>query len=137
MPDYRSDHSTNVRVMSFRTTMTRTALLWRSTAAATVSRHRASQYIPAPLPGIAASMFFSGICVMTASMVSNSDAIDDEFSTTPLGYAAKWGNRDVVTLLLERGADPNKAGAEWATPLAWAKRKGRAEIASDLRRAVA
>ena len=29
-----------------------------------------------PPPGIAASMFFSGICVMTASMVSNRDATD-------------------------------------------------------------
>jgi hypothetical protein len=61
------------------------------------------------------------------------DAIDDEFSSTPLGYAAKWGNREVAALLLERGADPNKAGASWATPLAWARRKGHVEIATDLR----
>ncbi len=61
------------------------------------------------------------------------NAIDDEFSSTPLGYAAKWGKREIVTLLLERGADPNKAGAPWATPLAWALRKGHSEIAADLR----
>ena len=32
--------------------------------------------IPAPMPGIAPFGAFSGICVMTASMVSNRDAID-------------------------------------------------------------
>lgn len=63
------------------------------------------------------------------------DAIDDEYSSTPLGYAARWGHREVVTLLLEGGADPNKAGAEWATPLAWARRKGHATIEADLREA--
>jgi hypothetical protein len=31
----------------------------------------------------------------------------------------------LVRLFLERGADPVEAGAElWATPLAWAKKKG-------------
>ncbi len=30
-----------------------------------------------PPPGIAASLFFSGICVTTASVVSSNDAIDD------------------------------------------------------------
>ena len=41
----------------------------------------------------------------------------------------------MVALLLERGADPNKSGAPWATPLAWARKKGHAEIESDLLRA--
>ena len=34
MPDYRSDHSTNVRVMSFRTTMTRSTRSSRMSAEA-------------------------------------------------------------------------------------------------------
>jgi ankyrin repeat protein len=41
----------------------------------------------------------------------------------------------MVGFLLERGADPNQAGAPWATPIAWAKRKGHDEIAADLSRA--
>ena len=60
------------------------------------------------------------------------NAIDEEYQSTPLGYAAHWGKREVVALLLEGGADPNKSGAPWATPLAWARKKGRAEIESDL-----
>jgi hypothetical protein len=63
------------------------------------------------------------------------NAIDDEYRSTPLGYAAHFGKRDIVTLLLQRGADPNKAGAPWAMPLAWAIKKGHAEIEADLRRA--
>jgi hypothetical protein len=61
--------------------------------------------------------------------------VDDEFRTTPLGFAARWGRRDVIRLLLDHGADANTAGAEWATPLAWAEKRGRAEIARDLRAA--
>ena len=63
------------------------------------------------------------------------DAIDDEFRSTPLGIAARWGTRDVVRLLLERGANPNASGAPWATPLAWAVKKSHSDIASDLRAA--
>jgi len=63
------------------------------------------------------------------------DLIDDEYSSTPLGYACRWGHREIVRLLLDRGADPNKAGASWATPLSWATRKGHREIEADLRRA--
>jgi len=61
--------------------------------------------------------------------------IDDEYQSTPLGFAARWGHRDMATFLIERGADPNKAGAEWATPLTWARKKGHSDIESDLRRA--
>jgi ankyrin repeat protein len=55
-------------------------------------------------------------------------AIDDEYSSTPLGMAARWGHIEMVELLLKQGADPNRAGASWATPLAWARKKGHNEI---------
>jgi uncharacterized protein len=61
------------------------------------------------------------------------DAIDGEYSSTPLGYAARFGNPEMAELLLARGADPHKAGAAWAEPLAWAEKKGHSEIAQMLR----
>jgi ankyrin repeat protein len=50
--------------------------------------------------------------------------IEEEYQSTPLGIAARWGHTDMVNYLLKKGADPAKAGASWATPLAWAKKKG-------------
>src|SRR5688572_23304565 len=61
------------------------------------------------------------------------DAVDEEYRSTPLGVAARRGQRAAVALLLERAADPNLANAPWATPLAWARKKGHDDIASTLR----
>ncbi len=61
------------------------------------------------------------------------EAIDEEYRSTPLGFAARWGKREVAELLLERGADPNRSGAAWSTPLAWARKKGHPEVSELLR----
>ncbi|SEK25912.1 Ankyrin repeat-containing protein [Parapedobacter koreensis] len=58
--------------------------------------------------------------------------IDEEYQSTPLGMAARWGRHEMVKYLLDQGADPNKAGTSWATPLAWAKKKGFADIEETL-----
>jgi hypothetical protein len=42
----------------------------------------------------------------------------------------------LVTLFLERGADPVESDAEpWATPLAWARKMGHADVAAALKSA--
>jgi ankyrin repeat protein len=54
--------------------------------------------------------------------------VDDEYRSTPLGYAARWGHVEMVRLLLDSGAHPTKAGASWATPLAWARKKNHVAV---------
>lgn len=56
------------------------------------------------------------------------DALDDEYRSTPLGVAARRGQVALVAYLLEMGADPDLAAAPWATPLAWARKRGHAEV---------
>jgi hypothetical protein len=63
------------------------------------------------------------------------DAFDDEYASTPLGYAAHWGQDEAAAVLLACGADPTAAGAPWATPLAWARRKGHKAVEDRLLKA--
>jgi ankyrin repeat protein len=64
------------------------------------------------------------------------DLRDYLLKSTPLGWACRWGRVELVKLYLERGADPVEGDAEpWATPLAWARKRGHADIERELRRA--
>jgi ankyrin repeat protein len=61
--------------------------------------------------------------------------IDEAYQSTPLGMAARWGRTELVEFLLKKGADPNLAGAAWATPLSWSERRGHEAIATMLKKA--
>jgi hypothetical protein len=59
---------------------------------------------------------------------------DDLLKSTPLGWACRWGRVEVVTMLLERGADPSESDAEpWATPKAWAEKMKNHDVLAVLR----
>jgi ankyrin repeat protein len=63
-------------------------------------------------------------------------ARDDMYRSTPIGWAARQGQADVVRLLLARGAPVRVPDEEpWATPLAWATRRGHEQVAAVLRTA--
>ena len=62
------------------------------------------------------------------------NATDDLLQSSPLGWAVRWGRHDLAQLYLERGADPFLAGEDWATPLAWAKKKNHDDIADLIKR---
>jgi len=48
---------------------------------------------------------------------------DDLLKSTPLGWACRWGQIELVKLLLSRGAPAHEPDAEpWATPIAWARK---------------
>lgn len=66
------------------------------------------------------------------------DARDEDSCSTPLGWAARFGQIGMVELLLKCGARPNLPDDApdllWATPLAWAIRRGHGEIAELLKK---
>ncbi len=65
------------------------------------------------------------------------DLRDDLLHSTPLGWACRWGRKEMVELLIARGAPVNEPDAEpWATPMAWAAKMGHPEISRLLARAV-
>jgi len=62
------------------------------------------------------------------------DVRDAMLKSTPLGWACRWGRSELVTLFLERGADPIESDAEeWARPDVWAQRRGHHEILRQLK----
>ena len=71
---------------------------------------------------------------------ANPGAIDEEYRSTPLGWAARSGQTDFVRFWLETG-EKGSTGASvpqvpaWARPIEWARRRGHAEIADLLDRA--
>ncbi len=55
---------------------------------------------------------------LTIEAGAHFDVRDDLLKSTPLGWACRWGRREVVDLMVTRGAPVNEPDAEpWATPL--------------------
>jgi ankyrin repeat protein len=62
------------------------------------------------------------------------DVRDNLLKSTPLGWACRWGRKELVELLIARGSSVTESEAEsWATPLAWARKMGHADIERRLR----
>lgn len=61
------------------------------------------------------------------------DGRDEILNSTPLGWACRWGRRQLVKLLLERGADGEEESSEpYARPRSWALKMGHNDIVSML-----
>ena len=62
------------------------------------------------------------------------DLRDDLLKSTPLGWACCWGRKELVELLIARGAPVNEPDAEpWATPRAWAEKMEQGSVLAVLR----
>jgi ankyrin repeat protein len=63
------------------------------------------------------------------------DLRDDLLKSTPLGWACRWGEQELVELLISRGAPVHETDAEpWASPIAWARKMNHAAILALLER---
>jgi ankyrin repeat protein len=62
------------------------------------------------------------------------DIRDELLQSTALGWACRWGHKELVERLIQRGAPVRESDAEtWATPEAWAKKMGHGEILAILK----
>ena len=57
------------------------------------------------------------------------DAIDEEYRSTPLGWAARCGQTAFVRFLLRTKVDQSAPPTpDWAQPIEWARRRGHEDI---------
>lgn len=71
--------------------------------------------------------------VINALHEASDDAISGPFNgMTPLMLAAQYGREEIMALLIERGADPNRRGGGERTALQYATEKNRIAIAKRL-----
>ena len=57
------------------------------------------------------------------------EAVDDEFCTSPLGWAARTNQMEVAMFLLSLGVARQPIGAPaWSQPIEWARRRGNIEM---------
>ncbi|MBV8068562.1 MAG: ankyrin repeat domain-containing protein [Acidobacteriaceae bacterium] len=63
------------------------------------------------------------------------DVRDDLLRSTPLGWACRWGRKQLAEVLIANGAEIDEPHAEpWATPKAWARKMKQREIEALLNR---
>jgi ankyrin repeat protein len=76
----------------------------------------------------------AGFATMLIDAGARLDLRDDLLKSTPLGWACRWGRKEMVETLIAQGARVDESDAEpWATPRIWAEKMGRQEIAALLR----
>jgi ankyrin repeat protein len=62
------------------------------------------------------------------------DLRDELLKSTPLGWACRWGRKELAELLIARGAPVDEPEAEpWATPTAWAEKMQQDAVLAVLR----
>ena len=60
---------------------------------------------------------------------ADANAVDEEYRTSPLGWAARTGQADFVRFALAHGFEPSLPSApDWAQPASWARRRGHGAI---------